>query len=460
LFLDLSKIEAGRMELHPEKCLIAETLPEVLSIILPLATAKKIRLESPLDGGLAVYADPIRLKQILYNLLSNAVKFTPEGGEISVTASLADGSVQLVVRDTGIGIPPGELEDIFNEFHQVGTSTRGVREGTGLGLAITKRLVEQHGGKIRVESEPGKGSQFFVLLPAPPAAPIPQLAETAGDERRLEASNPLVLIVDDEPVARELLVDYLYPAGYETIIASSSEEAIAMAVEHSPDAITLNMLTPGKTGWQTLSELKSDPRTASIPVILVSVIDRRKMGFAMGAAEYLLKPVAKDDLLGALGRHLSKPLDFEPTVLVVDDDPYDLQMMTELLQTAGYVPLPAAGGAEALRILSGLRPDAMLLDLLMPDVDGFEVIRQVRQNDDLRDLPIFVLTAKQLTEVDVETLRRETRDFFRKGVPWREELLRQVRQSIGSGGKSGQGGNRASRAAPAARGGAAEKGCG
>ena len=164
--LDLAKIEAGRMELHPERCLISEILPEVLSLILPLATAKKIRLESPASGGLAVFADPIRLKQILYNLLSNAVKFTPESGVISVAASPADKFVELSVQDTGIGIPPGELENIFNEFHQVSASTKGLKEGTGLGLAITKRFVEQHGGNIRVESELGKGSRFVILLPA------------------------------------------------------------------------------------------------------------------------------------------------------------------------------------------------------------------------------------------------------------------------------------------------------
>jgi CheY-like chemotaxis protein len=195
------------------------------------------------------------------------------------------------------------------------------------------------------------------------------------------------------------------------------------------------MLTPGKTGWNTLGELKSRPETSAIPVILVSVIDRKNLGFAMGAAEYLLKPISKDDLLGALRKHLKATVDSQPSVLVVDDEPDDLQVMTEVLQSAGYTTLAAAGGQEALRILEELRPDAVLLDLLMPEVDGFEVLQRLKGNEELRDLPVFVLTAKKLTELEVETLRRDTRYFFRKERPWKEELLKQVQQALGAAAK-------------------------
>ncbi|MBI3935103.1 MAG: response regulator [Acidobacteria bacterium] len=433
--LDLSKIEAGRMELHPESCSVAATLPEVLSLIRPLATAKKIRLESPVPELLSVHADPVRFKQILYNLLSNAVKFTPEGGQISVTAAAQGDSICLLVRDTGIGIDAAELENIFDEFHQVGTTTKGVREGTGLGLAITKRLVEQHGGKIWVESEPGQGSRFYFSLPGRPAPSLTENIPSASMPNRSERAKPVILIVDDDPAARELLVDYLHPEGYETLVAASGAEALSLAALCRPDAITLNMLTPGKTGWHTLSELKFRPETAPIPVILVSIIDRRNLGFSMGAADYLLKPVSKADLLGALRKHLKPTSECQPTVLVVDDEPNDLHMMTEFLQSSGYSTLTAAGGREAMRILGEVRPDAILLDLLMPEVDGFEVIRLVKNNEDFRSLPLFVLTAKELTDVDIETLRQETRQFFCKGLPWRDELLQQIRQAVGTAEK-------------------------
>jgi PAS domain S-box-containing protein len=434
--LDLSKIEAGRMELHPESCSVTETLPEVLSLIRPLAIAKQLRLDCDVADGLTVHADPVRFKQILYNLLSNAVKFTPEGGQIAISAASDGRQVRLLVRDSGVGIAPEERERIFEEFHQVGTTTKGVREGTGLGLAITKRLVNQHGGKIWVESEPGQGSRFYFSLPtaAPPDSgghPVP-----ATEQAEARRARPLVLIVDDEPAARELLVDYLQPEGYDTAVAISGPEALLLAAERRPDAITLNMLTPGRTGWNTLSELKSRPETAAIPVILVSVIDRRKLGFAMGAADYLLKPVSKADLLAALGKHLKPTADAQATVLVVDDEPYDLQVMTEVLQSAGYTALAATGGQDALQILNELRPDAILLDLLMPEVDGFEVLRRIKANEDLRNLPVFVLTAKELTEVDIETLQKETRQFFRKGLAWKEELLRQMQQAVGAGAES------------------------
>jgi len=238
-----------------------------------------------------------------------------------------------------------------------------------------------------------------------------------------------VLIVDDEPSARELLVNYLQPEGYETLVADSRAQAVEIARRWRPDAITLNMLTPGKAGWKTLQELKSDPQTAAIPVVLVSVIDRRRMGFALGAAEYLLKPVPKDALMRALRKHVRPSSEAQPCVLVVDDDPDDLQMMSEVLDSAGFRTVTALGGRRALELMADFQPGAILLDLLMPDVDGFEVIRRVREDESLRDTPILVLTAKELTDVDLHTLRRETASFFDKGTSWKQELLEQLRRS-------------------------------
>ncbi|MBI3896241.1 MAG: response regulator [Acidobacteria bacterium] len=433
--LDLSKIEAGRLELNLENFSVAEMLPEVLSIIRPQAMEKKIGVENRVPTDLVVYADRLRLKQILYNLLSNAVKFTAERGKVGIQASPTGNFAQFTVVDTGIGIPPEELDSVFEEFHQVGTTTKGVREGTGLGLAITRRLIDQHGGKIWVESELGQGSRFHFTLPtgiearqvvAETLERIPLFSSSVSPRR----NKPLLLVVDDELQARELLVNYLEPEGYATVTASSGPEALALAKTLHPDAITLNMLMPGKSGWETLYELKNNPATSTIPIIIVSVVDRKEMGFALGAADYLVKPVSREVVLSTLQKYLGPRKDEPFKVLVAEDNPEDLQIIQEVLETAGYAVLAAGGGKEALGVLKETQPDAVLLDLLMPEVDGFEVIRRMKEDATLNEIPVFVITGKDLTRVDIELLSRETRAFFRKSIPWRKELLAQVRKAV------------------------------
>ncbi|HSA92347.1 MAG TPA: response regulator, partial [Terriglobales bacterium] len=425
--LDLSKIEAGQIEFHPEAFSVAEALPEVLTTVRPLALSRKVRLQTRVDT-LRVFADRIRFKQILYNLISNAIKFTPQGGLVSVESAPQERFVEVSVADTGIGIAPDELEVIFEEFRQVGNSTRGVKEGTGLGLAITRRLVEQQGGTIRVESEPGKGSRFSFALPAAQPSEGPRDAAST-QPRPSRRSRPLVLVIDDEPAARELLVEYLSPQGYALQTAASGAEGLRKARELQPDAITLNMLMPGKNGWEALRELKADSSTAPIPVIIVSVVDQKNTGFALGAAEYLVKPVAKQVLLQAVRKWIPRS-DGPPAILVVDDEPQSLQMMAEVLEVAGYRITKAGGGREALEAMRRDPPHGLLLDLLMPDVDGFEVIRQMKDDSALRDIPVFVLTAKDLTDEDVEFLRRQASAFFRKSAVWKEELLAQVQTAV------------------------------
>ena len=292
--LDLSKIEAGHLELKYEDFEISPAVAEVVATVRPIATAKNIDFASGVAGDLFLYADRLRFKQVLYNLLSNAIKFTPAGGQVSIESSDEQGTLRFCVADTGIGIPAEEQEAIFESFHQVGTTTKGVREGTGLGLAITKRLLEQHGGSIWVESELGKGSRFFFTLPLRPKG---EEAAAAGDGQA-----PLILVAEDEGAAQELLVSHLEEAGYRVITVASGAEAVKAAIRLRPDVITLDLLMPGKSGWQTLDELKKTPATAAIPVIIVSVVEERKKGLSVGATDYLVKPVSKERLLETIYR--------------------------------------------------------------------------------------------------------------------------------------------------------------
>ncbi|MBI2815869.1 MAG: response regulator [Acidobacteria bacterium] len=429
--LDLSKIEAGRLELHLESFPVAEALSETLTLIRPLAMPKKITLQSNTEPRLQVNADRVRWKQIMYNLLSNAVKFTPDEGSVNITAWSDEGRASISVQDTGMGIAPEDQELIFHEFHQVGTTTKGLREGTGLGLAISRRLVEQHGGRISVESQQGKGSRFTFTLPLASSSARGTEMQ-AQDGTSIERRQPLVLIVDDDSEARELIVGYLEPQGYRTAMASSSAEAMAQAKTLRPDAITLNMLMPGKSGWETLQELKGTAATAHIPVIIVSIVDRKSRGFALGAAEYLVKPVSREALVRAVEKHVHTKQGQRLPVLAVDDTPEDLQMIGEVLGSAGYETISALGGKDALRLLEETKPSVILLDLVMPDLDGFDVIRSLKNDSRWREIPVIVFTAKELTDTDVDVLSKNTEAFLSKSSCWKDALLGHIRQALGS----------------------------
>jgi PAS domain S-box-containing protein len=426
--LDLSKIEAGQLELRCEDFPLKNALPEVLSTIRPLVMAKNIQLEQGMETDRYVYADRVRFKQILYNLLSNAVKFTPKAGRIDIDCREDGNSVCISVTDTGIGIRPEDQAVIFEEFRQVEGPAGATQEGTGLGLAITKRLVEQQGGRISLESEFGKGSRFTFTLPAgsrgsktlavnePPSPSV-----VAGDDR----GKPLILVVDDEITARELLASYLCPE-YRVAMAESGEEAVKQARHLRPDAITLDVMMPGGNGFETLAALKKAPETANIPIIIVSIVDQKQVGFALGAADYLIKPVRKPALLETIRKYVRPQSDEDEVILLVDDDPRTLELLEETLRAAGYETESVRSGARAVEVLSSRPVSAVLLDLLMPDMDGFEVIRHVRQEATLSELPIFVMTAKNLTGDELAVLSRETQALFRKNGSWQQQLIVEV----------------------------------
>jgi PAS domain S-box-containing protein len=427
--LDLSKIEAGQLELRCEDFQLKDALPEVLSTIRPLGMIKNIQVQHKLKTDFSVYADRVRFKQVLYNLLSNAVKFTPKDGRIDIDCVEKGNEVCISVTDTGIGIRAEDQAIVFEEFRQVEGNTDTANEGTGLGLAITKRLVEQQGGKISLESEPGKGSRFTFTLPTGSRTSSKSLPVNGSARPNVAAAEggrkPLILVVDDEVPARELIASYL-ESEYRIVMAESGAEVVQKARQLRPDAITLDVLLPGGNGFETLVALQKTPETANIPIIIVSIVDQKQVGFALGAADYLVKPIRKPVLLETIRKHVPLQTDDDASILLVDDDPKTLELLEETLRSAGYETQSVQSGARALEVLSSKLVSAVLLDLLMPGMDGFEVIRHVRQEAALKDLPIFVMTAKSLTQDESALLSRETQALFQKDGSWQQQLIAEV----------------------------------
>jgi CheY-like chemotaxis protein/anti-sigma regulatory factor (Ser/Thr protein kinase) len=381
----------------------------------------------------SIHADRVRFKQILYNLLSNAVKFTPKGGQIEIDYYEVGNFVSMSVKDTGIGIRPEDQAAVFEEFRQLEAGTAPSHEGTGLGLAITKRLVEQQAGAISLESAVGKGSRFTFTLPAGlKAAATVSTAKSpsnSGSPVTGDACKPLVLIVDDESSSRELLASYLN-SEYRIATAESGTEALEKVKQLRPDAVTLDVLMEKGDGLETLVTLRKQPETATTPVIILSIVDKKNVGFALGATDYLIKPIRKPQLLETMHKHVSPRADDDSVILLVDDDPKCLELLEDTLRSAGYETQSVQSGARALEVLSSKIVSAVLLDLLMPGMDGFQVIGHIRQQATLRELPIFVMTAKTLTEEDLAILGRETQAFFQKGGSWQQQLIDEINRVI------------------------------
>jgi len=360
-------------------------------------------------------------------LLSNAVKFTANGGRVQIECHKKGALVYLSVSDNGVGIRPEDQALVFEEFRQVEGSA-GAHEGTGLGLAITKRLVEQQGGTISLDSELGRGSKFTVSFrvstekPAPPAdLSIPHEIATP----KAAGHTPLILIVDDELAARELLTSYLSPP-YRVETAESGGEALAKATELRPDAVILDVLMGKGNGFETLVALRNAPRTASIPIIILSIVDQKQVGFALGATDYMVKPIPKPLLLDTVRKYVSPQTVDDSAILLVDDDLKSLELMSETLRSAGYETQSVQTGVRALEVLDSKIVDAVLLDLLMPGMDGFEVIDHIRGRKDLQHLPILVMTGKNLTSEEKDLLASQTQALFQKNAPWQRQLITEI----------------------------------
>ncbi|HET7769346.1 MAG TPA: response regulator, partial [Chloroflexota bacterium] len=439
--LDLSKVEAGKMDLRPELLDAAAVIQRVIATVQPLAEKKGILIAADASTPVLVEADEGKLKQILYNLVSNAIKFTQEGGAVVVTVGRRGEAVQLTVSDTGIGIAPEHHQRIFEEFRQVDTGAARRYEGTGLGLALTRRLVELHGGEIWVESAPGQGSQFHVLLPTTRRAQLAASPTAAGDATDgavptpvLEEpeGGPLVLVVEDDVRSSALLAAHLRRAGYRVRFAETGERALELARTLRPDAITLDILLPDLDGWEVLRALKSDAETREIPATIVSVVDDQALGYALGAVDYLVKPIDGETLIRTLRRLTltSKVREREVRVLVVDDDPAAVELLTEVLRPLGFAMSTARGGAEAIETARAHPPDVVLLDLMMPEVSGFDVVEALRADGRTRDVRIVVVTAKELTHEDKEALNGRVATVLQKGDAVTQEVLSWLRELI------------------------------
>jgi signal transduction histidine kinase/DNA-binding response OmpR family regulator len=406
--LDLSKIEAGQMVLNRSEFAVSESLEYCLSMVRERALKQKIQLGLEVGPEVGLLdADRLRFRQVVLNLLSNAVKFTPEGGRVDVRASMRGQDLTVLVTDTGVGVPAEDRERIFDSFQQ-GTRLSGQAEGTGLGLTLSKRILELHGGTIWVESEAGQGSTFGIALPArseePVLKPVPQAGQAGVATGPAPSPGPTVVVVEDDRRSFDLLRVYLEAAGARVVSARDGREGLDTVRRLSPAGVILDILLPGIDGWEVLAQLKADPGTAAIPVIVVSMLDERGRGFALGAAEYLVKPVGKEQLLAALYRAAAMP-EQKHTVVAIDDDPLAIELVRASLEPEGWTVLGAATGQEGLALIRERHPSAVLLDLLMPGMDGFEVVEALRADPDTKTVPVVILTSKSMTQQDKERLQ-------------------------------------------------------
>lgn len=423
--LDLSKIESGRLELAIESTRTDTALGEVLSAMRPLADKKLQTLSQQIEPGLSVRADSTRLRQVLMNLVGNAIKFTPKGGHVELTARRAKDQVRIEVKDTGQGIPKVEQKRIFEAFYRLKKSGEGT-EGTGLGLAITQRIVELHGGQLGLESEPGQGSCFYFSLPIAPDISNPLNQE--APQKSSANESPRVLVIEDDSVAWQLIDTQLASAGYEAVHCNESQRAAELAADLQPDAITLDLLMKPISGWEVLAALKSDDRTANIPVIVVSIVDQPAVGAILGADDYLVKPVEKGALLAAIERCRStrKPHRSARPILVVEDDVPTRELITELLSSHGYNVITAADGAKARASVAASLPELVILDLLLPKSNGLELLSEWRADSRTAGLPVFVLTSKDLSRGEEEYLHAQAEFLLRKQQHWQGALIQQL----------------------------------
>ena len=412
--LDLAKVEAGQMELRLQEVPVEPVIAQALALVEPLAAEKHLTIRSEASTAGVVLADAGKLKQMLLNLISNAIKFTAEGGTVKISARRLQGAVEIAVADTGIGISDADQAKIFMEFHQVDPGPGRRQQGTGLGLALTRRFALLHGGDVRVTSKVGEGSVFTLRLPL-------QVAAVAPPDEKV-----------DGVAAAELLTRQLHAAGFRTHIARTGTEAIAMARSLHPAAITLDILLPELDGWEVITRLKREEETSGIPVVVVSVVDNPELGKALGALDYFVKPVDGKLLVDRLTRLKLKPAveGAATSVMVVDDEPSNRNWLVRILEPAGFEVIEASGGREAIELAKARPPDLVLLDLMMPEVTGFDVVEALRADPKTSQTPIMILTARHLTEADKRQLNGQVSTILSRGSVGAPDLLGLLQQVV------------------------------
>ncbi len=433
--LDISKIEAGKMDVYLETCEIGGVLQEVLSTVKPLVESNGNRLETQWEEA-AMTTDVTKLRQILLNLLSNAAKFTSEGTIRIEGRRLEKNGIQgysIRVTDSGIGMTEEQMAKLFQPFMQADSSTTRKYGGTGLGLAITQRFCELLGGDIAVESKLAEGSAFICWFPLSAggesqqaALQLDKLEETSGEAEFIANQQPSILLIDDEPVNGQLMQKYLVDEGWSLVFAESGAEGLRLTRKLKPKLICLDILMPSMDGWSVLSELKRDPELRDIPVIILSMTDDKPLGYSLGASEFLTKPLDRDQLVAVIDKYLSDSAG--RSVLVVEDDATTSEMMVKLLGKDGYSVVTAGNGRLALQQLAAEMPGLILLDLMMPEMDGYQFLAELRKHKEWSTIPVVVVTAKSMGAEDSMRLNGYVKGVLQKGSFEPKQLLAEVRR--------------------------------
>jgi PAS domain S-box-containing protein len=424
--LDLAKVEAGKLDFRPEPIDLESVTTEVLSIVHAIAVAKNVRIDASVDPELkeGILLDPARLKQVLYNFISNALKFTPAGGAVTVRARPhGEESLLLEVEDTGPGIAPEDIERLFVEFQQLEAGTAKEHSGTGLGLALTRRLAEAQGGSVGVRSTVGKGSVFHVVLPRrrPAAATQPQF-----QPRPAAPDAPSVLVIEDDARDQAQLVEALSAAGYAVEAASTGSQALALCCARKFDAISLDLLLPDMSGQEILQRVRGGGPNRDVPVVVVTIVAERGAVAGFTVQGFLSKPIDTDALLSSLTRAGIRP-DQSGSVLVVDDDEASLRLMAAALTQLGFRAVGMQSAEEALRVSGNAPPAAIVLDLLMPGMDGFEFLDRLRDSPATRHTPVLIWSVKDLSTHEQARLSRSVQAIVRKGHGGIPALLEDLR---------------------------------
>ncbi len=428
--LDLSKIEAGKMDIYLEVIDVPKMLNEIETTVLPLIQKNENTLDIQCEPDLGMMrADLTKVRQVLFNLLSNASKFTQKGVVVLTAARETIGAVDwmiFTVKDSGIGMTQEQMSKLFKDFSQADSSTTRKYGGTGLGLSISKRFCQMLGGDIFVDSEPNVGSTFTVRLPV--AVPNPAEVQADGKGLVIPAGANTVLVIDDDSIVREVLTRFLLKEGYYVETANSGKEGLQRAHELHPDVITLDVMMPGMDGWAVLAKLKADPALANIPVIMLSMVGDKNMGFALGASEYMTKPVDKERLLAILQKyHCEKAI---CKVLIVEDDLALREMVRRVLEKEGVQVIEAEDGRVGLQKVINNAPDLILLDLMMPQMNGFEFIEAMRKTPQGRTTPIVVVTAMELNNEERARLNGQVQSIVKKGTQTGDALFTELRTLV------------------------------